>query len=110
MSTFPVPTEPVYLDVQGITLPMMPRRFSSGSVGWYLSQKLELEGVRVQLSFSAVVVGSKPSSPADYPATQGNLRNGQEAPKKGPKGLQKGKQGKSPPSSPEAPQGPSEAI
>lgn len=39
-----------------------PKRFSSGSVGWYSSTKLEVEGTRVQVSLSVVVIGSKPRS------------------------------------------------
>jgi len=63
MKQYLVPLDGLDLELDGQSLRMAPKRFKSGSVGWYLSQKLEVMGERVQLSFSCVVVGSKP--PAD---------------------------------------------
>lgn len=48
-----------------------PRRFKSGSVGWYHSGKLEVDGVKVQVSLSIVVVKSKP---ADLDPTKDTTR------------------------------------
>lgn len=52
---------PVMLDVQKFYA--QPRSFSSGSVGWYLGTKAELNGTRCQVSLSIVVIGSKPVTP-----------------------------------------------
>lgn len=61
---YAVPQEPVKLLVDGVhSVFLEPKRFSSGSVGWYGSTKLEVDGARVQCSFSMVVVGSKPEQP-----------------------------------------------
>lgn len=59
MSVFvPEHQMPCAIGVEPITA--MPRRFKSGSVGWYASQKLLLDGVRCQISLSIVVIGTKP--------------------------------------------------
>lgn len=62
MAASQVPDHPLEVVIDGQRLLMSPKRFKSGSVGWYLSTKLELSGSRSQLSFSAVVVGSKPTT------------------------------------------------
>lgn len=55
-----VPAEPLELIVNGAKMELTPKKFKSGSVGWYLGGKVTIDGRRVQLSFSAVLVGSKP--------------------------------------------------
>jgi len=54
--------KPVGLEVQehGIMLACIPRRFSTGSVGWYMSGRLIIHGQSVQVSINMAVVGSKP--------------------------------------------------
>lgn len=41
-----------------------PREFSTGSCGWNLSAKVQLDGYAVQLGLNAIVQGSKPESAA----------------------------------------------
>lgn len=65
MSHVPVPDMPVRFVLGDVEWVAMPKRFSSGSCGWYCSTKMEVEGTRVQVSLSAVVIGSKPA-----PATE----------------------------------------
>jgi len=48
-----------------------PKRFSSGSVGWHYSGKVMIDGVRVQVSLSLVVVGSKPIADKEVDAGGG---------------------------------------
>jgi hypothetical protein len=58
----PVPTTPLDMVLDTTPCIALPRRFSSGSVGWYYGGKQYLDGVRVQVSCSIVVLGSKPPS------------------------------------------------
>lgn len=60
---YTVPDKALRLLLDKLELEMKPKKFKSGSVGWFLGGKEMIDGVRVQLSFSAVIVGSKP--PAD---------------------------------------------
>lgn len=62
MSHVPVPPMPVVFRLGDAEWVALPKRFSSGSVGWYASTKMEVEGVRVQVSLSAVVIGTKPKA------------------------------------------------
>lgn len=41
-------------------LPVMPKQFSTGSRGWYGTGKAVIDGKAVQVTFSAVIIGSKP--------------------------------------------------
>lgn len=69
----------------------LPRRFSSGSCGWYLSQKVELEGERVQISLSVVVIGSKPTATKEEAKTQEQIPPTPETIPVGPKPSEDGK-------------------
>jgi len=60
MAFFNVPAAPIRIHMDDKWYDLEPRKFKSGSVGWFLGGKAMLGGHRVQLSFSAVVVGSKP--------------------------------------------------
>lgn len=56
-----IPDSAVEVRIDGVWVRLaQPKRFSTGSVGWYLSDKIDLNGERVQLSLSMTVVGSKP--------------------------------------------------
>jgi len=44
----------------GVVSSCTPKLFSSGSVGWFLSRKEELQGVRCQITVSITAIGSKP--------------------------------------------------
>jgi len=57
---YSVPSKALDLILDKLQLKMEPKKFKSGSVGWFLGGKEMIDGVRVQLSFSAVIVGSKP--------------------------------------------------
>ena len=52
---------------------LWPKVFSSGGVGWHCSQKVDINGLRVQMNLIGVVIGSKnaivesPGSPAKAP-------------------------------------------
>lgn len=47
-------------NVAGTTVSAEPRKFSSGSVGFYFNNKVTLpDGTRLQFSGNAVVIGSK---------------------------------------------------
>lgn len=46
--------------VQDQSVPLRPKVYSTGSVGWYFSGKAEIDGTPCQLSFTAVIIGSKP--------------------------------------------------
>jgi len=45
--------------VDDAALVMPPKVFKTGSKGWFYSGKLTIAGLRVQCTFSAVIVGSK---------------------------------------------------
>lgn len=69
-----VPARPLEMVLDGVKLTMTPKQFKSGSVGWYLGGKELLDGRRVQLSFSAVIVGSKPPADLIDISSQDDLR------------------------------------
>ena len=54
---------PVKVTIAGQDRVLLPRTFSTGSLGWYLSEKLvvEVDGkqVKVQAAVSLIAVGSK---------------------------------------------------
>lgn len=53
--------KPVVLTLEGEeVLRVTPKRFSSGSVGWYHNARREIHGVSVQMSICITIVGSKP--------------------------------------------------
>lgn len=60
MTVFTIPPESLPAKIDGYEVILIPKRFKSGSVGWYSGGKIEVNGVRCQLSLSLVVVGSKP--------------------------------------------------
>lgn len=76
----PVPDYPIAVAIGGDNVHAMPKRFSSGSTGWYVSTKLEMEGERVQVSLSMVIIGSKPKTEATVPQGEQGRQTGQEAP------------------------------
>ena len=51
---------PLSVLLAGQTLSAKPKVFKTGSSGWYLGGKVDVDGVRCQLSMSLVIVGSKP--------------------------------------------------
>jgi hypothetical protein len=55
-----VPQNHVEVTIEGKKYKALIKKFKSGSRGWYLGGKIEVEGQRVQLSMSMVIVGSKP--------------------------------------------------
>lgn len=59
---FPVPSDSVRVELRGQSFEAEPKRFASGSVGWHYSGKVQIDGDRVQVSLSLVVVGTKPKS------------------------------------------------
>jgi len=63
-----VPQAPLDVTLDGQRVLMLPKRFASGSVGWHLSGKVDIDGVRCQLSLAVIVIGSKPAvAPKDNP-------------------------------------------
>jgi len=87
--------KPVTLVLEdGTTVAALPKRFSSGSVGWYFSGRLVLAEVSCQVSMCCTIVGSKPgwvpysersvqngTMPAKAPETPAALFEVQKAPK-----------------------------
>lgn len=66
------PSVQISFPATGVVLYATPKLFSSQSVGWFLSQKLEVEGVRCQITASITAIGSRPtttgqSTPASLP-------------------------------------------
>jgi len=57
------PTDPVEVIINGVKMIALPKHFKTGSVGWYLGGKADVDGSRCQLSLSIVVVGSKDGQP-----------------------------------------------
>lgn len=55
-----VPAANLVITIDEEELIMKARKFKSGSVGWFLGGKHMIAGRKCQLSFSAVVIGSKP--------------------------------------------------
>lgn len=92
MMFYDVPGIPITLTIDGKDYRMEPRQFRSGSVGWFLGGKAMVKGIRVQLSFSAVVVGSKPAELVDLKEDDDlatldkKLRKATKKPRKGKKG------------------------
>lgn len=60
MPFYMVPDEGVTVVIDGETHKALPKKFKTGSVGWYLGGKIKVGEQRVQLSMSLVIVGSKP--------------------------------------------------
>lgn len=56
---------PLPAEVNGSPMAVRPKRFSTGSLGWYHSGKIEIDGLRVQVTVSVIVIGSKPQGPGD---------------------------------------------
>lgn len=83
MDQYPVPESPMRIQLDAEECFAVPKRFQSGSVGWYLSTKQELDGVRCQVSLSIVVIGSKPKATA----VEATGKAGEETPKEPPKDL-----------------------
>jgi len=53
--------KPVQLTFEdGTTCTVSPKRFSTGSVGWYANLRLEIHGVPCQVGITFTIVGSKP--------------------------------------------------
>jgi len=53
--------KPVQLQLEdGTTCTVMPKRFSTGSVGWYANLRLTIHGVPCQVGITFTIVGSKP--------------------------------------------------
>jgi hypothetical protein len=61
--------KPVAVTVGGSTLAAMPKEFSTGSFGWYVSGKVVITvggvPVPVQVGMNLTVVGSKPVKPKE---------------------------------------------
>lgn len=59
--------EPVELRLAGLKTPLFlaPKVFSTGSVGWYLSQKVTFNDSPCQLNLCLTVVGTKREQPVD---------------------------------------------
>jgi len=49
------------LDMEGVDIPLFitPKLFKSGSVGWYLSEKVTMSDTRFQVSVSVTMIKSK---------------------------------------------------
>lgn len=63
-SELKAPQKPIEFQLNGATVHLVPKEFSSGNVGWYAGEKLSIklpngEVVRCQLSMSLTVIGSK---------------------------------------------------
>jgi len=53
--------KPVQLQLEdGTTCTVSPKRFSTGSVGWYTNLRLDVQGVPCQVAMTFTIVGSKP--------------------------------------------------
>jgi len=50
---------PITLDLGGVTYQLFPRRFSTGSIGWYCSTKGAVQDHRCQFSLTITIIGSK---------------------------------------------------
>src|SRR5215213_1990881 len=81
--------EPVKIVINGQEREAGPREFSTGSLGWYLNEKitLEVDGVKVpvQIGLSLTIVGSKELPPdggaapaADAPAPDASSTEGSD--------------------------------
>lgn len=98
------------------SLPALPRKFSSGSVGWYAGGKIDIEGQRCQVTLSIVVNYSAPGKvpphkrvtgggqkPSDVPGNEPEAPNSifrlaegveaSEGPPDGQKGQKRGSKG-----------------
>lgn len=69
------------VDVHHVFVP--PKEFSTGSRGWYASEKISLGDERCQVTVSVVVIGSKPDAKKADPEQTTTM------PKKGRKALPK---------------------
>lgn len=62
-----VPTKPIAgkltIEDTEVAVTLKPKQFGTGSVGYFMSEKLELGGKRYQMSGSVVEIGSKPKPP-----------------------------------------------
>ena len=59
-----IPAQGLEVQISGQTVRAIPKVFSTGSIGWFLTGKVEitegeLAGERLQVSGNAIVVGSK---------------------------------------------------
>lgn len=61
--------QPIRLELGGVPYQLYPKKFSTGSIGWYLSTKGEVQGRRCQFSLSVTVIGSKGKANAEQTAT-----------------------------------------
>lgn len=59
------PSVPLSFPAAGVQFACMPKCFSSRSVGWFLSTKAEVEGVRCQITVSITCIGSRPTTALD---------------------------------------------
>ncbi|MFQ3649722.1 MAG: hypothetical protein SNJ75_05265 [Gemmataceae bacterium] len=68
--------KPVEISVNGTRWVASPKEFSTGSLGWYLNEKvtIEIDGipVTVQVGMNLTIVGSKELSNDPPPATDGS--------------------------------------
>lgn len=55
-------TAKIFLDAKELSeVALEPKTFSTGSTGYHRSTKVEIEGVRYQLNFMLIKIGSKPN-------------------------------------------------
>ena len=59
-TTTAVPTGVLTVEVDGQTLVATPKRFASGSVGYFATGKIAVAGHPHQVTMSVVMIGSKP--------------------------------------------------
>jgi len=55
--------QPITVVVAGQSFIGNPREFSSGSKGWNISGKIQIDGRKCQVGCNIIVVGSKPETP-----------------------------------------------
>lgn len=85
MFVLEVPSEHYRFKLGDQELVLSPKSFKSGSKGWFLGGKIMLGGHKVQLSFSAVIVGSKPPAELIEVNNEEELKIEVKTPKKGSK-------------------------
>jgi hypothetical protein len=68
MADFTQNAKPLEVTINGVPMLAVPKLFSTGSYGWYLTGKTPVKVgdavVNVQIGLNATVVGSKPEAPA----------------------------------------------
>lgn len=62
---------PIPFVVGETTLYLTPKRFSTGSYGWFCSGKVVVDEIKVQATLSLIVVGSKPPEAGLAPVANG---------------------------------------